>query len=176
MGWTRLLNCIAVSVFRRAMLFLIVLLSKSSWMMMVLIGYSSWATSFASILAIPVIATASFLERENKEVLRSRGTEEASHVPVFVFIDFSAPSNLSSWGYFLLIFLNPVPRKFFFPFFWSVVDLQCCISFWYTEKWFSFYIQFIYIIYEIHETFIYYIWNIFHTYKCIPYIIYNILQ
>lgn len=46
MGRTRLLNCIAVSVFRRAMLFLIVLLSKSSWMIMVLIGYSFVSNQF----------------------------------------------------------------------------------------------------------------------------------
>ena len=28
---------------------------------------------------------------------------------------------------------------FFFPFLnWSIVNLQCCVSFWYTEKWFSY--------------------------------------
>ena len=41
-------------------------------MMMVLTGYSLWAISFASILAIPTIATASFLEREQGNLEKPR--------------------------------------------------------------------------------------------------------
>ena len=61
-GRTRPLSRIAVSVFRRARLLARVASSKSSWRMMVLTGYSSWEITLASMLAMPTMATADFLE------------------------------------------------------------------------------------------------------------------
>lgn len=102
MGRIRLLNSIAVSVFRRAMLLVMVSLSKSSWMMMVLTGYSSWAITLASILAIPTITMTSFLEREqgNLEKSRHNGRVTFPCFRIYFFFSWNTHPTHFSWANF----------------------------------------------------------------------------
>ena len=39
----------------------------------------------------------------------------------------------------------------FFIFYWSIVDLQCCVSFWFTAKWFSNVYIFLFRFFSLHR-------------------------
>ena len=55
----------------------------------------------------------------------------------FLYIMFWHLKNCSGWGETALAEASQF-LFFFFFFFLMIVDLQCCVSFWYTAKWFSY--------------------------------------
>ena len=110
-------------------------------------------------------------EQAGLEKLRHRGSFTLPYFHVYWFF---GSIQLIFLGLLFTHLFEPCPQEIFFSFYWRVVDLQCCFSFWYTEKWFSLYIYIKYFIYYIHEiyfidyiwnTWSTHIWNIFHTYK-----------
>ena len=56
----------------------------------------------------------------------------------------------SSNGLSTLITSTPSLFTTLFFFYWSIVDLQCCVNFWYTAQWFS---------YTIYMFFFHYGWS-----------------
>ena len=86
-----------------------------------------------------------FLNKEAVGILSGTAPHMAGHSAFFTLSRDMPAAPLVTWCYGLTIQplqIHMLEAKhlifFFFNFYWSIVDLQCCVSFWCTAKWISY--------------------------------------
>ena len=81
------------------------------------------------------------ISNNDKKLIKSK--KDFYFILLFFFLDVYFHSHLSSLT--IADLLSRGIHLFFFNFYWSIVDLQCCVSFSYTAKWISYTYTYIYI-------------------------------